>query len=214
MKEHEILGMLNNVGAIITQTHVVFTSGLHGDTYINKDAVYPELKESDQLARAIAVQFVKKEIDVVIGPAIGGALFAQDVARELMLMTGKKVRPVYAEKSDNDTFVIKRGYDKLVCSKRVLITEDVLTTGGSVKKVIFAVRANGGIVVGVGAICNRGGVTAESVGDVPELFTLININLNSYEPDDCPLCRDGVPINTAVGKGKEFLARKAVITNG
>lgn len=111
---------------------------------------------------------------------------------------------------DTGKFVIKRGYDRLITGKKVLIVEDVLTTGGSVKKVVEAVRAIGGEVVAVAALCNRGGVTAEAIGGVPELFSLINLNLEMFEEAECPLCAQGVAINTNVGKGKEYLAKKQV----
>jgi len=109
---------------------------------------------------------------------------------------------------DTGKFVIKRGYDKLVAGKKVLIVEDVLTTGGSVKKVVEAVRAIGGEVVAVAALCNRGKVTSQMIGDVPELFSLINLDLQMYDETDCPLCQNNIPVNTNVGKGKEFLAKK------
>jgi orotate phosphoribosyltransferase len=107
-----------------------------------------------------------------------------------------------------DDFVFRRGYDKLIPGKQVLVVEDVLTTGGTVKKVVGAVRELGGIVVGVGALVNRGGITAKDVGDVPRLGALINITLDVWDEKACPLCEQGVPINTDVGKGREFLDRR------
>ena len=92
---------------------------------------------------------------------------------------------------------------------RVLVVEDILTTGGSVKKVIEATRAIGGEVVGLGVLCNRGGITSHDVGDVPKLFALVNVTLESWTEAECPLCAKGIPINTDVGKGRDFLARKA-----
>lgn len=108
-------------------------------------------------------------------------------------------------------FVIKRGYNKLVAGKRVLVVEDVVTTGGSVKKVIEATRACGGNVVGLGVLCNRGGLTPADVADPPKMFALVNVKLDSWSEAECALkgpCSIGTPINTDVGKGKAFLARK------
>lgn len=148
-------------------------------------------------------------VEVVIAPAIGGVILTQWVAYCLAELTGSEVLAVYAEKSDEDSsFVVKRGYDKLVAGKRVLVVEDVLTTGGSAKKVVEATRTIGGNVIGLGVLCNRGGITAEDVADVPRLFALTNVSLDAYDEADCPLCAAGVPINTDVGKGREFLARK------
>lgn len=118
------------------------------------------------------------------------------------------LQPGQALVIETGNYVIKRGYDKLIAGKKVLVVEDILTTGGSVKKTVEAVRAIGGEVAGVAALCNRGGVTAEDIGDVPELFSLVNITLESWEASECPLCAQGVPINTSVGKGKEFLSQQ------
>ena len=92
--------------------------------------------------------------------------------------------------------------------KRVLVVEDILTTGGSARKVVEAVRAIGGNVVGVGVLCNRGGVTAQDLANVPKLEVLVNISLDAWNEADCPLCKQGVPVNPDVGKGREFLARR------
>jgi orotate phosphoribosyltransferase len=105
-------------------------------------------------------------------------------------------------------FVIKRGYGNHVTGKRVLVTEDLLTTGGSAKKVVEAVRAKDGNVVGLGVLCNRGAVTLEAVGNPPRMEALVNTTLAMYEESDCPLCQAGVPINEEYGKGKDFLARR------
>ena len=93
-------------------------------------------------------------------------------------------------------------------AKKVLVVEDVLTTGGSVKKVVEAVRALEGQVIGVGALCNSGNITANDLGNVPELLALVKISLESWEEKDCPLCQRQVPINTVLGKGQEFLVRQ------
>jgi orotate phosphoribosyltransferase len=107
---------------------------------------------------------------------------------------------VYAEKQ-GDGFVIRRGYDQLGRSKKILVVEDILNTGGSVRKVVDAVRALPADVVGVAALCNRGGVKSKDLGNVPQVFALMDISLEAWEPEDCPLCKKGMPINTQVGKG-------------
>jgi len=123
-----------------------------------------------------------------------------------------KVISIYAEKSlDGKTFAIRPLYHQLITGHRVLVTEDNLTTGGSLQKVVEAVRAIGGEVVGAGAFVNRGGVTAKDIGDVPKFFALLNLNLKSWSEEECKLtgpCSRGISINTNVGKGREFLVRK------
>ena len=208
MNEQEVLKILVDVGAIITDSHIVYTSGKHGSAYVNKDAVYPHTKLISMLCREIAMTFPILEgwVDVVVGPAIGGVVLSQRVAEHLSQMQGNEVMSVYAEKDDGG-FVIKLGYDKLVAGKQVLVVEDVLTTGGSARDVVRAVKELSGIVVGVGVLCNRGGITKEDMG-VRRLKALVNIRLQVWDEKDCPLCAQDVPINTDVGKGREFLARK------
>ena len=148
-------------------------------------------------------------MQVVIAPAIGGVILSQWVAHHLTELTGTEVLGVYAEKTgDGDAFDIRRGYAELVNGKKVLVVEDVLTTGGSAKKVVEATRAAGGEPIGLGAMCNRGSVTSQDVANVPELFALVNIKMMAWDEADCPLCAQNTPINTNVGKGREYLARK------
>ncbi len=211
MNEQEILKILGKVGAIITDSHIVYTSGFHGTAYVNKDALYPHTALTSRLCRSIARNFFYDNVDVVIAPAIGGVVLSQWVAHHLTYE--HEVLSVYAEKSeDGKAFVIKRGYDKLILGKRILVVEDVLTTGGSAKKVIEATRAIGGNVIGLGVLCNRGGINAEHyVGDIPKFTALINVKLDAWTEEECARvgpCSSGVPINTDVGKGREFLARR------
>lgn len=211
MDEKEVLEILGKVKAVIKDSHVVYTSSKHGSAYVNKDAVYPYTATIARLCAEIALRFSSDNVEVVIAPAIGGVILTQWVTHYLegMASTCGKVLAVYAEKAEGDTFVIKRGYDKLVAGKRVLVVEDFLTTGGSAKKVVEAVRAIGGEVVGLGVLCNRGDITAKDVGDVPKLEALLQVKLDAWDEADCPLCKAGVPVNTDVGKGREFLARKS-----
>ncbi len=208
-EQQEVIDVLKRVGAVITDSHIVYTSGKHGSAYVNKDAVYPHTWETSQLCYMISRQFKDNNVQVVIAPAIGGVILMTWTAYHLTKWTDRDVLGVYAEK-DGDGFVIKRGYDKIVTGRNVLVVEDILTTGGSVKKVIEAVRNLGGNIVGLGVLCNRGGITAEDVGGVPKLFSLADVKLEAWDEAECPLCAQGVPINTDVGKGREFLARKQV----
>jgi orotate phosphoribosyltransferase len=205
----EILQILSAVGAVMLDSHFVYTSGKHGSAYINKDALYPHTKQTELLCKQIASHFAGHGIDVVIGPVIGAVILSYAVARSLSELTARDVLCVYAEKTDDGDFSIKRGYDRLIRGKRVLVVEDVLTTGESVRKVVRAVRDAGGDVVAVAALCNRGEVTANDLARVPEFFSLVNIPLDATEETECPLCARGVPVNIDVGKGREFLARKS-----
>lgn len=209
LNEQEVLRILEQVHAVITESHVVYTSGKHGAAYVNKDAVYPHTRETSALCLALAREFTDTNVDAVIAPAIGGVILSQWVAYHLSEISGREVLGVYAEKAEGgDAFVIKRGYDKLISGKRTLVIEDVLTTGGSARKVIEASRTAGAEVVGLGVLCNRGGVAANELGNPPKLVALVNVTLDAWDESSCPLCAKGVPINTQVGKGREYLASK------
>jgi len=207
MNQQAVLKLLEDHQAIITNSHVVYTSGKHGSTYINKDAIYLDPDAVSLLCKPIADYFASLNIQVVAAPAIGGVILSQWVTHHLNTHQNKSLA-VYAEKIDSGQFVFRRGYDKLIHGKRTLIVEDILTTGGSVKAVVDAVRECGGEVVGVAAICNRGSVNKKSIGDPPELFTLVNVSFDAWDENECPLCANRVPINTDIGKGREFLLRK------
>ena len=242
MKKENIMETLRKLGAIITGSHLVYTSGRHGEAYVNKDAVYPHADQTALLCNELARRFRAATPDIVIAPAVGGVILSQWVAYHLTHMTGREVLGIYAERTEtpllkahkDDTevlvngqtillqegeelvvkrksFVLKRGYDRLVRDRRALIVEDVVTTGGSARKVVDAARAAGAEVIGVGVLCNRGGEEAEAVVGVPNFSALTDIPLATWDEDECARigpCSRGVPINTDVGKGRDFLARK------
>jgi orotate phosphoribosyltransferase len=101
---------------------------------------------------------------------------------------------------------LRRGYDKLVKDKRAFIVEDLMTTGGSVLKVVDIARAFGAEIAGVAVICNRGGVTADRIGNPPKFVSLVNVQLDSWEAGECPLCEHKIPVNVDIGHGKDFIA--------
>ncbi len=200
MEEQQILDILARVGAVITGTHVVYTSGRHGKTYVNKDALYTSTEDTSAVCAQIAAHFASAGVEVVAGPTVGGVILTQWVAHHSPPTAhGRQPAAIYAEEVDGKR-VFRRGYADFIPGKRVLVVEDILTTGGSARKVVDAVRVAGGEVVGLGALCNRGNVSAETVG-APEVYTLLTLPLTSWEAADCPLCRAGMPINTKVGKG-------------
>lgn len=211
LAEGDILATLERVNAIITDSHVVYTSGRHGSSYVNKDALYPHTAETSMICAHIAAHFRDAEVSVVAGPTVGGVIMAQWVAHHLSQLTNRPVLAVYAEETGTDDArrrVFRRGYDTLIAGNRVLVVEDVLTTGGSARQVISAARDAGGEVVGLGGLCNRGGLTAAAL-DVPAFLALLTVPLESWDAAECPFCQAGVPINTRVGKGAAFLARQS-----
>jgi orotate phosphoribosyltransferase len=145
LNQSELLKLLAEAGALVTQSHIVYTSGKHGDSYVNKDAIYPHTSLTAKLCEKIAENFLSEAIDVVVSPAVGAIILSQWTSHFLSALSPKEVLAVYAEK-DGAGFVIKRGYEKLLPQRRVLVVEDVLTTGGSVKKVVEVCRTLGGTV--------------------------------------------------------------------
>ncbi len=206
MNEEQVLELLQKVGAF-RAGHFVFTSGLHADTYVNKNAMYPYTREMSKLCKSIAGRFIGKNIEVVVGPATGGIILSQWVAYHLSEFEGREVYGTYADK-EGEGFVIKRGYEEIIKGKNVLVVEDLVTTGGSLRKVIEAARLVGGDVVGAVAICNRGAVTKETIGNPSEFVSLLTVHLEQWPESDCELCERGIPVNIDVGHGKDFLARK------
>ncbi|MDP1706454.1 MAG: phosphoribosyltransferase family protein [bacterium] len=198
--------ILHHRQAVITGSHVVYKSGKHGEAYINKDALYLSPRDTSRICQMIAEEFADEGIEVVVGPAVGGVALSQWLAHHLSELTGREIAAVFADK-EGEGFAIKRGYGAAVKDKKVLVIEDILTTGGSASETAKAVRESGGEVVAIAAICNRGNVTAENLG-VPKLVSLIDVQLDMWDEDQCLLCRDRVPINTEVGHGAKFLASR------
>ena len=212
MNKPNILALLREVNAILTESHVVYTSGRHGSSYVNKDALYPHTSASSAVGAALAHEFATAEVEVVAGPTVGGVIMAQWTAHHLSELLGREVLAVYAEEEalvEGKQRIFRRGYGEIIAGRRVLVVEDILTTGGSARMVVEAVVRQGGEVVGVGALCNRGAISAADLL-APRLHALTAIPLESFAADECPLCAAGVPIETRVGKGAQFLKSSSI----
>lgn len=192
----------------IMQGHFVLKSGKHSSVYINKIRMYPDSILLSTLCIDLAIPFKHDPIDIVVGPALGGIALALCTAKSLSLWRSEIVPWAFAEK-EGENFTFRDPYPEYLHNMQVLIVDDILTTGGSIKRTIEAVRRAGGIPVGVGAICNRGRVTEEMLG-ISKLRSLIEMSVeDTWEATECPLCASGAPINTDVGHGKQFLADKS-----
>ncbi|GAC1346793.1 MAG: phosphoribosyltransferase family protein [Ktedonobacteraceae bacterium] len=211
MNDPQMLQMFADLGAIISNGHFVYSSGRHSSVYINKDALYLHPKVIATLCEKMAQPYNANQIDVVVGPVLGGIVLSQWVAHSLNAKrSAGEVLAIFAEKEGDGPykkFIFRRGYDRYIAGKNILVVEDVLTTGSSVRQVIELLRSHDGNVVGLSALCNRGNVQSQDVGNVP-LSTLIDITLETFSVQECPFCRQGLPVNTELGKGKAFLAQK------
>jgi orotate phosphoribosyltransferase len=202
--ENEVIELLRQTDAILTGGHFVGTSGLHMDTYVNKDALFPQTKETSRIGKLFAEQCKDVDIDVVVAPALGGILLSQWTAYHLSQMKNKEILGVYTEKNKEGGQIFTRGYDRLVRGKKVLVVEDVTTTGESVKKVLESVRKAGGNVVFVCVMVNKNPkeVRRDTIG--APFSALLDLQTETFEAGNCPLCKKGISINTEIGHGKNF----------
>ena len=188
MTRDELLDLYRRSGALL-EGHFRLTSGLHSPGYLQCALVLQYPQHAEALGRAIAERTRDLRPTVVLSPALGGVVIGHEVARAL------GVRAIFAERQDG-ALMLRRGF---VVSEndRVLVVEDVVTTGGSTRETIQVARAAGGQVVGAGSIVNRGPSTGSGQGpaviDVPYV-ALLEIALPTYEPDTCPLCAQGLPV--------------------
>jgi orotate phosphoribosyltransferase len=182
MTRDDLLNLYRQSGALL-EGHFRLTSGLHSTGYLQCALVLQHPVHAEALGRAIADGTRDLGATVVLSPALGGLIIGHEVAR------GLGVRAIFAERQDG-VLVLRRGFT-LSDSDRVLVVEDVLTTGGSTRETMDVARAAGGHVVGAASIVNRSGGTASF--DVP-LVSLLDIALPTYQPEACPLCAQGVPV--------------------
>lgn len=189
MKESEILELFTKCGALLTG-HFKLSSGLHSEKYLQCALVLQHPDIAARFARSIAANFSSDKVDVVVGPALGGVTIAYEVARAL------GVRGIFTERQEK-TMVLRRGFS-IKKGERVLVVEDVVTTGLSTGEVINVIKAAGGVVIGVGSIIDRSGVKARF--DV-KFAPLVKMKVDTYEEKDCPLCREKVPVYKPGSRG-------------
>ncbi|OGZ35295.1 MAG: hypothetical protein A3A94_00230 [Candidatus Portnoybacteria bacterium RIFCSPLOWO2_01_FULL_43_11] len=217
-EKDEIKKLFEKQNAIITGSHFVYTpkggKWFHGYDYVSKELLGRTSEVGHLVAERIAFHYSEAgvEIDTVTGPELGIFFFVPLIRDRLEGIYMKEIISVPCEKKDkndpNTPFYFKGVYEPDIRDKRVLVVEDVLTSGGSAKRVIEAVRSLNGQVVGLAALCNRGRVTAEAVGDIP-IFSLLDVEMEMFSEETCPICNErGVrSVRTDLGKGLEFLKR-------
>jgi len=182
MTRDALLELYRRSGALL-EGHFRLTSGLHSPGYLQCALVLQHPQHAEALGRAIGDRVRDLRPTVVLSPALGGIVIGHEVGRAL------GVRAIFAERVDG-ALALRRGFT-LAGSDRVLVVEDVMTTGGSTRETIEAAKAAGGQVVGTASIVNRGGAAIRF--DVPYV-SLLEIALPTYEPETCPLCAEGRPV--------------------
>ena len=187
--EQHLLTIFEQTGALL-EGHFQLTSGLHSPRYLQCALVlqYPEYAEF--VGRALAAKFSDDRVDAVVAPAIGGIIVAHETARA----TG--VRALFTER-ESGVMTLRRGF-RLTRGERVLVVEDVVTTGGSTRETIEAVIEADGVVIGAGSIVDRSG-GAVDVG--VRCLSLLTLEVAAYDPSECPLCKEGIPPIKPGGRG-------------
>ncbi len=181
MTENELLDIFRKYSALL-EGHFILSSGLHSDRYVQCALVLQHPRVAEQLCSQLADQLRHLGPSVVAAPALGGVLVAHEVARAL------GVRSIFTERQDG-AMTLRRGFS-LEPNEKVVVVEDVITTGLSTRETIQCIEQSGGKVVGAGSLIDRSGGTAD-VGLVKA--SLINLKIQNYNPAECPLCKLGTP---------------------
>ena len=191
MTEQEIKQLFIETNAIM-EGHFLLTSGLHSPLYVEKFNVLQHPEYTEKLCRELASRFKDDRIETVVGPMTGGILLAHETGKAL------GTRAIFTER-ENGRMTFRRGFS-LSHGERVLIVEDIVTTGGSVREVIDVVREAGGVPVAVGMLVDRSGGKAD-FSPVPHQ-ALLHLAVETFTAEACPLCQKGVPMTKRGRTGK------------
>ena len=183
MEHNEALMLYRRSGAYL-EGHFRLSSGLHSTGYLQSALVLQNPADAAALGRGIAAHTALLKATVVLSPALGGLIIGHEVARAL------GVRAIFAERSGGATLGLRRGFT-LSSGDRVLVVEDVFTTGKSTRETMDVARDAGAEVVGAAAIVDRSGGTIDFGVPSP---VLVQLALPTYEPETCPLCAQGIPV--------------------
>jgi orotate phosphoribosyltransferase len=184
MNPDRVVELFKKTGALL-EGHFLYASGRHGHQFMQAARVLQYPGHTEELCKAMAENFAGDGVDVVIGPATGGIILAYETARHL-----KGARAAFTEKDGQGGMALRRGF-ALTPGMRVLVVEDVTTTGGSIQKSIDHLRGRGAEIVGVSVLIDRSG---NAVTFDCRYEPLARIVMDSWAPEDCELCRGGVPV--------------------
>lgn len=188
MEPNDLMNLFKRERALL-DGHFVLSSGLHSAQYMQSALLLQSPTTAETMGNLLAAKFADVPVDAIVSPALGGLIIGHEVAR------AKRCRAIFTEKDDTGKPVLRRGFS-LNAGERVLIIEDVITTGLSTREVMDVVEAAGAVVAGVGCIVNRSegenipGLGAPWASAAKELLRL---QIQTWKPDECPLCRQGVP---------------------
>lgn len=192
MSERGVSEILRERKALL-HGHFGLSSGKHSNVYMQCALATEYAEDAEVIANAIKAKLEENNIhpDVVVGPAMGGIIIGYELARSL------KVRSIFAERKDGE-MCLRRGF-KIEKGEKVLICEDVVTTGKSSLETAKVIEEQGGIVIGIAAIVDR----SKEETPIP-VYAAYKLEAEIYEPEDCPLCKENVPIDKP---GSRFLKK-------
>ncbi|MDR0968344.1 MAG: orotate phosphoribosyltransferase [Holosporaceae bacterium] len=190
MNREDVTKLLEETGAIM-RGHFLLTSGLHSPTYVEKFRLLEHPEYTERLCKELAESFANDDVQLTVGPMTGGILLAHEVGKAL------KTKAIFTER-ENGKMTLRRDFE-IPQGARVLVVEDIVTTGGSVKEVLDVVVEKGGVPVGVGILVNRSGGRA-NFG--VKTVSLLQLEIPTYKPEDCPLCKNGEPFTKRGRTGK------------
>ncbi len=190
LEEKDVMKMLEETQAVL-HGHFLLTSGLHSPMYVEKFNVLQHPKYTEKLCQEIARRYADANVEIVVGPVTGGILLSHEVGKAL------GTRAIFTER-ENGKMTLKRGFH-IEPGMRVLVVEDIVTTGGSVREVMDVVKEQGGELVGVGLLVDRSGGKVD-FGIRTE--ALLHLDVETFSPDDCPLCKEGKPFTKRGRTGK------------
>ena len=176
----------------VQKGHFVLTSGNHSDTYVQCARILENPKVTAKLSKELIKPWISQGIDVVVGPALGGIVLSYELARPL------KAKAMYLERVDGK-LALRRGFTVSADSK-IIVAEDVITTGGSVKEVIDVLAQRGAQVLGIISLVDRRPEKSDQIFGI-RYNSVIQVNPPIYQPNDCPLCKQGIPTEKPGSRG-------------
>lgn len=181
VSKERAIEILKETGVLL-EGHFLYTSGRHGDKYFQCARIFQYPWHSEEICKGLAEKFEDDGIDLVVGPAVGAVIMSYEMSRHL------GVRNLFAER-ENGVMTLRRGFE-IEKGARVLVVEDVVTTGGSTREVMDVVRSMGAEIAGVGCIVDR---TGGKVDFGMKFESVVSLDVVSYSPEECPLCKEGTP---------------------
>ena len=182
MTREEIIAVFKEK-EVMLEGHFLLTSGRHSNKYMQCAKLFQYPDVSEMICRQLAEQFSDMDIDLVVGPAVGGIIMAYEMSRQL------GVKNIFAER-ENGKMTLRRGFE-VPKGAKILVTEDVVTTGGSVKEVIELLDGMGAQVMAVGSVVDR---SAGKVDFGVPFRAVLSMEVKSYEADECPICKTGAQL--------------------